>query len=100
LINAPAAICNFGRRRDANSRVLESFLQRTQGVTPQVVHRFCLICIKACVGLRANPLERRSKKGRNRMAVTGSKFVQFLTATTALVAFGTVAPASAQSSDP
>ena len=34
------------------------------------------------------------------MAVTGSKFTPFLTATTALVAFGAVAPASAQSSDP
>ena len=34
------------------------------------------------------------------MAVTGSKFTQFLTATTALVAFGAASPALAQSSDP
>src|ERR1700761_629817 len=46
------------------------------------------------------PAGKAEQKGRNQMAVTGSKFTQFLTATTALVAFGAVAPASAQSSDP
>src|ERR1700727_529414 len=34
------------------------------------------------------------------MAVTGSKFTQFLTATTALVALGAASPAFSQSNDP
>src|SRR6202000_3206412 len=67
----------------------------------QINHRFRLICTGACVGLRANPLERRSKKGEISMVGSGFKLKHFLIATTALAALaGVTSPAFAQSSEP